>query len=149
MDSLFCKNCGSTGPARYSLGKLFSVIGLIFVFFALIALTGQYPLSALGGFFLCAAIAGLCFAVAYSTRSLFCGSCGSLDLLPAHSPKAQEFQLRHQVFGHASRHIEARAPQPEIQYRGEKNITPPVPTPPADDPLFAFRDPRGRREPHS
>lgn len=149
MESLFCKNCGNTGPSGYSLGKISSCIGFMFVFFAFIALCSENRLAAIGTFVFFGGIAAVCFVAAYATRALHCGLCGSADLLPPFSPKAQEFQLRNQVFGHASRHISEMTPQPEIQYQPERNITPPDSRPLADDRLSAFRDSIRREEPHS
>jgi hypothetical protein len=103
------------------LGKLSAAVGGLFFAIAVLGLCGQN----FGLFVMFGAIAVAAFATSYGTRTFYCGMCGAGDLMPAMSPKAQEFQLRHQAFDH----VKTRITPPEIQYPQERNVTPPASEP--------------------
>lgn len=118
MNEPFCSNCNYIGTPNYELGRLWLVVGFIFAGFAAMFLCAP----SLGLFVICGGIAALCFAGSYSTRSIQCGMCGSGDVIPGFSPKAQEFRLRHQAFEHANNHIQTGQPTHEIQYPAEPDL---------------------------
>lgn len=110
---LFCNHCGNERDPKYSLAPISALLGLVLLGFAaltfLAVVTAADPLPPMRVTLFFLVIGGLCVALSYANRRLFCDSCGSSDLLPPDSPKAMEFKNRTRAFEHV---VENRIPPP-------------------------------------
>lgn len=112
-ESFFCNHCHSMESPDYSLGKISAFFGFLFLIFGFVL--GQFSG---GAFLVCILLALSCFALSYGLRSFYCSACGSPDLIPMDSPKAQEFQYRRNAFEHVQGRLDQ---QPQIQPANDRN----------------------------
>jgi hypothetical protein len=97
---MFCTNCGYSGPPGSTLGMLSTAAGLFLFIFGLFAALKSITAT----FTLCVFGLIMCL-IGYATRTFHCANCGSKSIIPAGSPKANEFSDRAATFSHTAKHI--------------------------------------------